>query len=148
MNSANMIYSLHDLKNADKFSSIVDYPFMEFLWDGSLNPRNKILADKKHRMLIFDDNTSSGWTLWNIRKLAWDIKFFDNIELYPCRVNINYWWYRKQNISENDILSFIGNSWYEAKRSKIYKRERDKNKKLTYKDRIWTIIWNRIYRTT
>jgi len=146
INLANLIYSIHDVKNADNFSGIVDYPFINFIRD----KKNIKDFQKKHWMLIFDDNTSSWTTLNNIRDLAiefWN-SFFDNVRIYPCRASLKYDLYR--SLSEEDKINIIWNSGYHTKRSNILEGEIDskkkKKKEITYKEQVWTIIGTRIYR--
>ena len=139
--------SIHDLQNADKFSSIIDYPYASYMDIWKLNSNQELIPWKTNWMVVCDDNTSTWTTLNNIRWLAEDTWFFEKIKTYSCRANSNVAWYRSN--TKDQIFKLVTNSWYPAKRSWIYEREnvdKKKSERIRYKDRIWTMVWNKIYR--
>lgn len=95
INSSNIVYSLYDLKNADEVSSMVDYPFLDFLWNGTPQENAKVLGNKKHWMLIFDDNTTTWRTLGNLRQMVHSLDFFEKIQIYACRTKSSIEGYQK-----------------------------------------------------
>jgi hypothetical protein len=134
INSSNLVFSIYDVKNADEFSSIVDYPSISLNgWEiGSVYSERKWL-------IIFDDNTNSWETVKRIHDLAKDSWKYWKIDFFVCRSSSDVSKYTK-NLSEDEILSIIKNSWVDNRRSKVNKE------KSRYKEAIWAVVWNRVYK--
>lgn len=138
INIWNIVYSIYDLKNANDFSKIVDYPFTEII-DEFNTQEMKDFFSSKNRLLIFDDNTSSWRTLNDLRKISFDSWFYQKVDTYPCRASTRADLYDDE-ISEESIFEFIKNSALEVRKTRIWTVRR------WYKELISTYIWNTLYK--
>lgn len=134
INSSNLVFSIYDVKNADEFSSIVDYPSVSMSWWEIWS----VYSERKW-LIIFDDNTNSWETVKRIHDLAKDSWKYWKIDFFVCRSSSDVSKYTK-HLTKDEILSIIKNSWVDNRRSKVNKEES------RYKEAIWTVVWNRIYK--
>lgn len=140
INIWNIVYSIYDLKNANDFLSIVDYPFAEIIWEFQ-SECVKDFFSKQSRLIIFDDNTSSGRTLSDLKKIAQNCWFYWKVDAFACRTSSRLELY-DQNISKDDILNIIAPSATKVRKTRIWKVKR------WYKEFISLYIWNNIYKQT
>ncbi len=110
INSGNIVYSLYDVENANNFSELTDYPFSEVLRDTTIEGEIKEKIKKKNWLLIFDDNTHSGETLDDLRKLAESTGYYSQIFVFVCRANIDLSKYKSSLTDEQklDIIARAG----------------------------------------
>ncbi len=138
INIWNIVYSIYDLKNANDFSKIVDYPFIEII-DEFNTQEMKDFFSSKNRLLIFDDNTSSWRTLNDLRKISHESWFYQSVNIYPCRASTRSDLY-DDLVSYETILEFIKNSAMEVRKTRIWKVRK------WYKELVSTYIWNTLYK--
>jgi hypothetical protein len=139
VNPGGLVYSIYDVKNANSFSGLTDYPFSRLLRSQSVEPVAKSKFAKRNWLLVFDDNTNSGQTLDDIRLLAEKTEFYSRVDLFPCRASIalqNY----KRSMSDNQKLWMIVVAAAIAEKSKL------NSKQLRYKEKVGTIIGNRMFK--
>jgi hypothetical protein len=129
----NIIYSIYDVRNADNFSSLIDYPSVNV----TLEEKETDIRDKW--MLIFDDNTHSWETLHNLTELSEKSWMYDRVDSFPCRVWIDLAKYSKK-VSDQEKLRLLSVAWVEARSANIIKN------KERYKEIVWTIIGKRVYK--
>lgn len=138
-NLGGVIYSIYDVKNANAFSKLVDYPFAEVVKDETIEKDVKARFERRNWLLAFDDNTNSGQTLDDIKDLARQSGFYGRIDLFPCRAGVKIENY-KRSMSPEDILAMIGASPILARKSNLnYAGAR-------YKEKLGTIVGNRLYK--
>ena len=138
-NPGNLVYSIYDVKNANSFSRLADYPFSLVLRDKTVTEESKNNLFKRNWLLAFDDNTNSGQTLDDIRILAEESGFFSRIDLFPCRASSIQKNYRRE-IPENYMLAMMANCAVIARKSCLNPNG------IRYKEKLGTIIGNRIFK--
>lgn len=138
-NPGNVIYSIYDVKNANQFSRLIDYPFARVLRNTETPSEVKARFSKRNWMLVFDDNTNSGQTLDDIRLLAEASGFYGRVDLFPCRASTEFQNYRKA-MPDEFKLNMLVCCGVLARKSKIIS-ERNR-----YKETVGSIIGNRIYK--
>lgn len=138
-NVASIIYSLYDVKNANTFTRLADYPFCQIITDENISDEEREKFSNENWLLIFDDNTNSGETLDNIRKLAKETRSFGRINMFPCRASFDLSRYKK-SLNEHQKLTMIANSALEVRRTKINKEG------IRYKELLGTIVGHRLWK--
>lgn len=146
-------YSIYDLKNKSPSLELEDYPFswiekvrfdtLTKVWE-IINVPNLFYnwfwpQDNKVTTIIFDDNSHSWETLFDL-KVLFRKKWYYNLHLMPCRSNFDLSKYTKK-INEDEIIDLLIKSWASLRWTLIWSNSRN-----NYKDLIATIIWNRIYK--
>lgn len=134
----NILYSLYDVKNADRFSTFSEYPSSGLYssdWENEKMPKNR----DRNWMVIYDDNTHSWETLHNLSELAEQSKCFWHIDTYACRV-----WEdlkkRSKKVSDDMVLQHF---WKSASELRQVKSGRDVER---YKELIGSVIWRKVHR--
>lgn len=107
INAGSMVYSIYDVKNANDFSSLADYPYSEILIDETIDDETRSKLESENWLLIFDDNANSGETLDNLRNMALDCKFYGRVNVFPCRSNPNLNHY-KSTLTAAQKIEMIG----------------------------------------
>ncbi|MEW6763539.1 MAG: hypothetical protein AB1437_22190 [Pseudomonadota bacterium] len=138
-NPGNVIYSIYDVKNANQFSRLIDYPFARVIRNTQTPSDVKARFSQRNWMLVFDDNTNSGQTLDDIRLLADASGFYGRVDLFPCRASTEFRNYRK-TMPDEFILNMLICCGALARKSRITS-ERNR-----YKETIGSIVGNRIYK--
>lgn len=139
VNIGNIIYSIYDLKNANDFLGIVDYPFHEFMNEFRSADMKQFFQERNH-LLIFDDNTSSGRTLNDLRELALRAEVYGKVDVFACRANPNIDIY-DPNISEELKLHLIRNAALETRKTRVGTIRRG------YKELVGAWIGNSLYKS-
>ena len=139
INPGNVIYSIYDVRNANEFSRLIDYPFSRILRDTQISSDIKARFSKRNWLLVFDDNTNSGQTLDDIRILAEASGFYGRVDLFPCRASIEFRNYRK-TLPDETKLSMLICCGVIARKSKV---NSEGNR---YKETIGSIIGHRLYK--
>lgn len=117
VNIGNIIYSIYDLKNANDFLGIVDYPFHEYMREFKSEDMKQFFQERNH-LLIFDDNTSSGRTLNDLKELALRAEVYGKVDVFACRANPNIDIY-DPNISEELKLHLIRHAALETRKTRV-----------------------------
>lgn len=138
VNIWNIVYSIYDIKNANDFLTITDYPFNEYIANFNSKEMQEHFRSKNH-LLIFDDNTTSWRTLNNLRELAATMWYFWKINIFACRTSYIKELY-DDKLSEETILELIQSSAIWTRKTKIWKVKRN------YKELVWTYIWNSLFK--
>ncbi len=138
-NNGNIVYSIYDVKNANSFLKLVDYPYSKILKNATIDEQTKKNISDKNWLLIFDDNTNSGETLDNLRLSARESGFYPRIDVFACRASHNMDNYKKSLTSE-EKLDFVIHSSIPARKSKV-NPEGDR-----YKELLGTIVGNRMHK--
>ncbi|MDO8071869.1 hypothetical protein O3299_10025 [Janthinobacterium sp. SUN176] len=139
LNTASVIYSLYDVRNANSFDHLTGYPFSNVISDSTMPETIRNNFSEKNWLLIFDDNTNSGETLDNIRMLAKETGFFGRIDMFPCRASFNFDNY-KSSLNEHQKLAMIVSSAIEVRRSKV------NPKGLRYIELLGAIVGHRLWK--
>lgn len=130
----NITYSVYDIKNTNNFNTIIDYPtHFAYQWDEDTDKWNK------KWMIILDDNTNSGQTLSDLKKMSEESELYDEVHIAACRVGSDISKY-SQDISSEDMLDLFIRSAETHRQSHINPEWQ------RYKASLWTIIWNKIYK--
>jgi len=137
-NAAAVIYSLYDVRNANSFVKLAEYPFSRLIADETMPEIVRKEFAKKNWLLIFDDNTNSGETLDNIRKLAKETSFFGRIDMFPCRASYNVENF-KSSLSDHQKLAMIATSALEVRRCRV------NSENIRYKELFGTIVGRRVW---
>lgn len=136
-NTGGLVYSIYDVKNANSFSELSDYPFSKIMKDETVGADLKLKFENENWLLVFDDNTNSGETLDNLRHLAKQSGFYGRIDVFPCRASTNLANY-KSSLTDYQKLSMIMNSAVAARRTKVNRSGK------RYKELIGTMVGNRL----
>lgn len=139
INIGNIIYSIYDLKNANDFLGIIDYPFSEYMDEFQSEDMRQFFKERNH-LLIFDDNTSSGRTLNNLKMLAQSAQAYGKVDIFACRANPNIDIY-DPDIPEELKLHLIRNSALETRKTRIGTVKRG------YKEIVGAWIGNSLYKS-
>ncbi len=134
----NIVYSIYDLKNANDFLSIIDYPFKEFMWEEIWEELKRYHKEKNH-LLIFDDNTSSWKTLYNLSELAKKTWCYWKIDAFACRVSNKANCY-DDSIPEDFVLDLVENATTRVRKIRLWHVRR------WYKELVWAVIVKWIYK--
>lgn len=138
-NSGNIVYSIYDVKNANDFLKLVDYPFSKIIKNDTIDEQAKKNISDKNWLLIFDDNTNSGETLDNLRLSAQQSGFYPHIDVFACRASYNMNNYKK-SLKDEEKLDFVIHSAIPARKSKVNPEGG------RYKELLGTIVGNRIHK--
>jgi hypothetical protein len=138
-NPGNVIYSIYDVKNANSFSTLTDYPFARVLRDRNVDSSVKRSFSDRNWILVFDDNTHSGQTLDDIRILAEQSEFYGRVDLFPCRASAEFTHYKKE-LPETEMLAMLACCAVFARKSK------SNPNKIRYKEALGSIIGNRMFK--
>lgn len=139
VNTGSVVYSLYDVKNANNFTALTDYPYSQIMRDNTLDEATRKTLESENWLLVFDDNANSGETLDNLKNLAADSRFFGRVNVFPCRSNTNLDNY-KRSLTPTQKIEMIGVA---AVSSRKIKSRRNKER---YKELIGTIIGSNIYK--
>jgi len=139
VNAGSIVYSLYDVKNANAFSSLADYPYSKIMRDDTVDQTTRKQLESEIWLLVFDDNANSGETLDNLRNLAVDSKFYGRVNVFPCRSNTNLEHY-KRTLTPSQKIEMVGVA---AVSSRKIKSRRGKER---YKELIGTIIGSKIHK--
>lgn len=135
----NIVYSIYDLKNANDFLSIVDYPFNEYIEEFDSEEMKDFFRQRNH-LLIFDDNTSSGRTLNDLKTLAQKMEIYGKVDIFACRASEREELY-DDKVSDDTILWLIINSATTVRKTKVWPLKRG------YKELSGMYIGNTLYKT-
>lgn len=141
----NIIYSLYDVKNANSFLNLINYPYAHLIkkgkmeWDEKAEQSLSAQHTRENWLLIFDDNTNSGETLDNLRIRAKEVWLYWNIDVFACRTNNDLSKYKK-TLTENKKLDFFINAAIPSRQTKINPEGK------RYKEIIGTIVGNRLHK--
>jgi len=138
-NTGALIYSIYDVKNANNFLGLSDYPFSRIMADVTVTDMEREILAEENWLMIFDDNTNSGETLDNIRLLAKKSGFFNRINCYPCRASSvleNF----KASLHDDQKLEMIMNAAMQTRRAKV------NGVGTRYKELIGTLVGNRLWK--
>ncbi|UJR64684.1 hypothetical protein HJ586_09425 [Dickeya zeae] len=138
-NNGSLVYSIYDVKNANSFFKLSDYPFSSIAKDNTLDVDTRRKLKQENWLLIFDDNTNSGETLDNIKRLALDSDFYGRIDAFTCRANADIKKYKK-SLTMQQRLDIIGVSGLIARKTRII------SSKERYKEIIGTIVGNNLFK--
>lgn len=133
----NIIYSLYDVKNANSFLELTDYPLAEIMRNVAIDDNTKKYMSSKNWLLIFDDNTNSWETLDNLRIKAKESGFYGNIDVFACRASHRLENYKK-TLTDEEKLDFIIHSAISSRKTVV----NPKNQR--YKELLGTIVGSRI----
>jgi len=136
-NPGALVYSIYDVKNANHFSALTDYPFSRIMKDETVSASVREKLEKENWLLVFDDNTNSGETLDNIRLLAEQTGFYGRIDLFPCRASANLANYKK-SLTDQQKLTMVANCALISRKAKVNPEG------ARYKELLGTIVGNRL----
>ncbi len=138
-NTGALVYSIYDVKNANSFSKLSDYPYSSIANDKTLDQATKQRLKSENWLLIFDDNTNSGETIHNIRILAEESDLYSRIDTFTCRANTDVRKY-KHSLTKEQKLDIIGVSGLRARKAKVIGAgER-------YKELVGTVVGHRLFK--
>lgn len=138
-NTGALVYSIYDVKNANSFSKLSDYPYSSIANDVTLDQTTKQRLKSENWLLIFDDNTNSGETIDNIRQLAEDSDLYGRIDTFTCRANTDVKKF-KHSLTKEKQIDIIGVAGLRARKARIIGiGER-------YKELIGTIVGHRLFK--
>ncbi|HIE4388177.1 TPA: hypothetical protein ACXM56_000004 [Serratia liquefaciens] len=136
-NTGALVYSIYDVKNANSFSNLSDYPYSSIFTDETLDHDTKQKLKSENWLLIFDDNTNSGETVDNIRSLAVDSGVYARINTFTCRANPDIRNY-KSTLTTEQRIDIVGVAGLKARKAKV------KTVDERYKEIIGTIVGYRL----
>lgn len=136
-NTGALVYSIYDVKNANSFSNLSDYPYSSISSDETLDHDTKQKLKSENWLLIFDDNTNSGETVDNIRLLAVDSGVYGRINTFTCRANPDIRNY-KSTLTTEQRIDIVGVAGLKARKAKV------KTIDERYKEIIGTIVGYRL----
>jgi len=138
-NTGALVYSIYDVKNANSFSKLSDYPYSSIANDMTLDQTTKQRLKSENWLLIFDDNTNSGETVDNIRQLAEESDLYGRIDTFTCRASADARKF-KRSLTKEQQLDIVGVSGLRARKAKIIGAgER-------YKEIIGTVVGHRLFK--
>lgn len=138
-NTGALVYSIYDVKNANSFSKLSDYPYSSIANDATLDQKTKQRLKSENWLLIFDDNTNSGETIDNIRQLAEESDLYGRIDTFTCRANTDVKKF-KRSLTKEQLIDIVGVAGLRARKAKIIGvGER-------YKELIGTIVGHRLFK--
>lgn len=140
-NTGALVYSIYDVKNANSFSNLSDYPYSSISTDETLDHDTKQKLKSENWLLIFDDNTNSGETVDNIRLLAVDSGVYGRINTFTCRANPDIRNY-KSTLTTEQRIEIIGVAGLKARKAKVKAVDE------RYKEIIGTIVGYRLSKIT
>lgn len=117
-NAGSVVYSIYDVKNANSFSELSDYPYAKILKDATVGEGVRQKLESENWLLVFDDNTNSGETLDNLRNLAAESRFYGRVDVFPCRASASVARY-KASLSDLQKLEMIGGSAVASRKTKV-----------------------------
>lgn len=139
VNTGALIYSIYDLKTKGSFFDLSDYPYSSIANDMTLGHFARKKLKSENWLLVFDDNTNSGETVDNVRRLALDSDLFGRIDTFTCRANPNIEKY-KESLTPKQRIDIVGVAGLRLRKAKAAgANER-------YKELIGTIVGNRLFK--
>lgn len=139
VNTGALIYSIYDLKTKGSFFDLSDYPYSSIANDTTLGHFARKKLKSENWLLVFDDNTNSGETVDNVRRLALDSDHFGRIDTFTCRANPNIEKY-KESLTPKQRIDIVGVAGLRLRKAKAAgANER-------YKELIGTIVGNRLFK--
>lgn len=144
-NTGALVYSIYDVKNANSFSKLSDYPYSSISSDVTLDQDTKQKLKSENWLLIFDDNTNSGETVDNIRLLAVDSGIYGRINTFTCRANPEIKNY-KPTLTIEQRIDIVGVAGLRARKAKVKVKDKDCVQKERYKEIIGTIVGHRLFK--
>lgn len=139
VNTGALIYSIYDLKTKGSFFDLSDYPYSSIANDMTLGHFARKKLKSENWLLVFDDNTNSGETVDNVRRLALDSDLFGRIDTFTCRANPNIEKY-KESLTPKQRIDIVGVAGLRLRKAKAGgANER-------YKELIGTIVGNRLFK--
>jgi hypothetical protein len=139
VNTGALLYSIYDLKTKGSFFDLSDYPYSSIANDMTLGHFARKKLKSENWLLVFDDNTNSGETVDNVRRLALDSDLFGRIDTFTCRANPNIEKY-KESLTPKQRIDIVGVAGLRLRKAKAAgSNER-------YKELIGTIVGNRLFK--
>ncbi len=139
VNTGALIYSIYDLKTNGSFFDLSDYPYSSIANDRTLGHFARKKLKSENWLLVFDDNTNSGETVDNVRRLALDSDLFGRIDTFTCRANPNIEKY-KESLTPKQRIDIVGVAGLRLRKAKAAgANER-------YKELIGTIVGSRLFK--
>lgn len=144
-NTGALVYSIYDVRNANSFSNLSDYPYSSISCDETLDQDTKQKLKSENWLLIFDDNTNSGETVDNIMLLAVDSGMYGRINTFTCRANPEIRNY-KPTLTVEQRIDIVGVAALKARKAKVKVKDEDGVEKERYKEIIGTVVGHRLFK--